>query len=227
MTTPVSPSRCSTATTANLRIALLLTLVKQIVAMNEGRYLEEELLDAEPLDFCIGVGGYPEKHFEAPNLEVDVRYTKEKVDAGADYIVTQMFYDNEVYFRYVDACRAAGIEVPIIPGLKVLTQKRHLRSLPSNFYVNLPAALVDEVSNAKSSSEVLEIGVEWALDQARELLEKDVPSLHFYVMQSSKLPSAKPSDANSSTYDGRFCFPHFSERSDDDGPQARSIRFRA
>lgn len=159
-------------------------LVKQIVAMNEGSYLEVDLLDAEPSDFCVGVGGYPEKHFEAPNLETDIRHTKEKIDAGAEYIVTQMFFDNAAYFSYVERCRAAGIEVPIIPGLKILTTRRHLTSLPANFYVNLPEELVSEVEKAKKG-QILEIGVEWALQQTRELLEHDVPAVHFYVMQSA------------------------------------------
>ena len=159
-------------------------LVEQIVAMNEGRYLEEGLLNAEASDFCIGVGGYPEKHFESPNLSIDIQYTKAKVEAGAEYIVTQMFYDNAQYFAYLDACRAAGIEVPIIPGLKIITTKKHLQSIPSNFYVDLPDALASEVMAAKTK-DVKQVGIEWALAQSRELLEKGVPSLHFYVMTSS------------------------------------------
>ncbi len=159
-------------------------LVSQIADMNRGVYLEEGLLDAEPTDFCIGVGGYPEKHFEAPNLTTDIEYTKAKVEAGADYIVTQMFFDNQQYFDYVKACRAAGIEVPIIPGLKIVTSRKHLQTLPSNFYVDLPDDLVGEIGDAPSKH-VREIGVRWALDQSRELLDWGVPSVHFYVMQSS------------------------------------------
>ena len=160
-------------------------LVQQITDMNRGRYLEEELLDAEPSDFCVGVAGYPEKHFEAPNLEIDIRYTKAKIDAGGEYIVTQMFYDNQVYFDYVDACRAAGIEVPIIPGLKIITTKSQLKTIPRNFYCDIPAELAHEIEAAKTGH-VTEIGVEWAFRQAEELLDRGVPSLHFYLMQSSK-----------------------------------------
>ncbi len=160
-------------------------LVQQITNMNNGTYLEQGLLDADHSDFCIGVGGYPEKHFEAPNLERDIQNTKRKVEAGAEYIVTQMFFDNQHYFRYVEACRAAGIDVPIIPGLKILTTAAHLSSLPRNFYLSIPTDLSDAVSSAKKSSEVVDVGVEWALQQTRELLEHGVPSVHFYVMSNA------------------------------------------
>ncbi len=160
-------------------------LVKQIVDMNKGKYLEENLLDAEPSNFCIGVSGYPEKHFEAPNLKTDIQYVKAKVDAGAHYVVTQMFYDNKVYYDFVNKCKAEGITVPIIPGLKILTAKSHLINLPRNFYINLPDELVDEVSAAKPEH-ILDIGVEWAAKQVEELLNKNVPSVHFYIMQNSK-----------------------------------------
>jgi methylenetetrahydrofolate reductase (NADPH) len=160
-------------------------LVRQVAAMNHGRYLEEGLLDAEPTAFCIGVGGYPEKHFEAPNLETDVRHTKAKVDAGAEYIVTQMFFDNARFFTYVDRCRAAGITVPIIPGLKILTGKAQLQSIPRNFFVDIPAELSDEVLAAEGD-EVVQVGVRWAERQSAELLERGVPALHYYVMQNSK-----------------------------------------
>ena len=153
--------------------------------MNEGRYLEESLLDAERTTFCIGVAGYPEKHFEAPNMDADIRYTKEKVAAGAEYIVTQMFFDNRHYFRYVEACREAGIEVPIIPGLKIVTSKAQLRSIPRNFYCEIPTALADEIA-AAPDDQVSHIGAEWAIQQARELLAGGAPSLHFYVMQHSR-----------------------------------------
>jgi methylenetetrahydrofolate reductase (NADPH) len=158
-------------------------LVGQIAAMNRGRYIEADLLDAEPTSFCVGVGGYPEKHFEAPNLQLDVRRVKEKVDAGAHYVVTQMFFDNRHYFHFVDACREQGIDVPIIPGLKILTSQRQLTSIPRTFYVEIPAVLADEV--IANPERVPEIGVEWALKQAQELLDRGVPSLHFYVMQSA------------------------------------------
>lgn len=159
-------------------------LVGQIAAMNRGRYLEEGLLDAQPADFCIGVGGYPEKHFEAANLKLDVRHTKEKVDAGAHYIVTQMFFNNEHYFRYVDACREQGITVPIIPGLKILSSAKQLASIPRSFYVEIPDALSDEILAAKPE-QVQDIGVEWALKQSEELLSRGAPALHFYVMQNA------------------------------------------
>ena len=160
-------------------------LVDQIVRMNKGIYLEDSLLDARPTKFCVGVGGYPEKHFEAPNLKADIKFAKQKVDAGADYIVTQMFYDNKFYFDYVDKCREAGINVPIIPGLKILTSKAQLHSIPKDFHVTIPSALSDEVESAKPE-EVLNIGVEWTTKQVRELLDRNVPSVHFYIMLNSK-----------------------------------------
>ena len=160
-------------------------LVSQIAAMNRGRYLEEDILDADPTDFCIGIAGYPEKHFEAPNLEIDVSRTKEKVDAGGDYIVTQMFFDNQPFFSYVDACRQAGIEVPIIPGLKIITNKTQLRTLPSKVHCDILPDFANEIEAAKPEH-VMEVGVEWALKQAQDLLDHGVPSLHFYLMQSSK-----------------------------------------
>jgi methylenetetrahydrofolate reductase (NADPH) len=159
-------------------------LVAQITAMNQGRYLEEELLDAEPSHFCVGVGGYPEKHFEAPNLQLDARRVKEKIDAGAHYVVTQMFFDNQHYFRFVELCRAIGITAPIIPGLKVLSGAKQLTSIPSTFHVEIPAELSDEVLVAKPER-VLDIGVAWARRQVEELLSHGVPSVHFYVMQSA------------------------------------------
>ena len=160
-------------------------LVRQVAAMNHGHYLEPGLLDAEPTHFCIGVGGYPEKHFEAPNLETDVRHTKAKVEAGADYVVTQMFFDNRYYFDYVERCRAAGITVPIVPGLKILTGKAQLASIPRNFFVDIPADLSDEALAAEGD-EVVEVGVRWAERQVQDLLDRGVPAIHFYVMQNSK-----------------------------------------
>ncbi len=162
-----------------------LDLVKQIVNMNKGNYLEENLLDAKATNFCIGVGGYPEKHFESPNLKSDVRYAKQKADAGADYLVTQMFYDNKHYFDYVKLCREAGIDIPIIPGLKILTSKSQLHSIPKNFHVSIPTELADEVEAAKPE-DVLKIGVEWSVKQVKQLLDENVPSVHFYIMLDSK-----------------------------------------
>jgi methylenetetrahydrofolate reductase (NADPH) len=160
-------------------------LVEQVAKMNKGKYLEEDLLDAKPTNFCIGVGGYPEKHFEAPNLKVEIERVKQKVDSGAHYVVTQMFYDNKVYFDFVKKCREAGITVPIIPGLKVLTTKTHLSNIPKNFYINIPEALSNEVLAAKDEH-VADIGAEWAAKQSEELLNNGAPCLHFYIMQSGK-----------------------------------------
>lgn len=164
-------------------------LVKQIIAMNKGKYLEEGLLDPKPTNFCVGVGGYPEKHFEAPNLKTDIKYAKEKVEAGADYIVTQMFFNNKVYFDYVNLCRQEGINVPIIPGLKILTNKAHLVNIPKNFYINLPDEFVEEVYSSKPEH-VMDVGVEWAAKQVEDLFKNKVPSVHFYIMQNS-LPVIK------------------------------------
>ncbi|MBK9331052.1 MAG: methylenetetrahydrofolate reductase [Ignavibacteria bacterium] len=160
-------------------------LVKQIVNMNAGHYLEEDLLDAAPTNFCIGISGYPEKHFEAPNINSDIKIAKEKIDLGAHYIVTQMFFRNKYYLDYVDKCRAAGINVPVIPGLKILTSKNHLNSIPKNFFVEIPDEFSNEIQEAKPEH-VIDIGVEWAFKQSEELLNKGAPSLHFYIMQSSK-----------------------------------------
>ena len=160
-------------------------LVKQVKNMNEGIYLEE-LIETAPSNFCIGVGGYPEKHFEASNMNEDLRLLKAKVDAGADYIVTQMFYDNKAYFKFVDDCRLAGITVPIIPGIKILSTEAHLRALPKYFYIDIPDALSSKVIG-KSKKEIHKIGLEWTLRQVEELIEAKVPCVHFYIMSSAKL----------------------------------------
>lgn len=159
-------------------------LVKQVSAMNRGNYLEENLIDAKPSNFCIGVGAYPEKHFEAPNIEFDINYLKEKVKAGADYIVTQMVYDNRVYFDFVKKCLDAGITVPIIPGLKIITSATQVQSIPRNFFVNIPVEFTEKIMNT-SAEEVLEAGVDWTLKQVLELIAKKVPAIHFYIMQDS------------------------------------------
>ncbi|MFU8811844.1 MAG: methylenetetrahydrofolate reductase [Balneolaceae bacterium] len=156
-------------------------LVRQIQNMNQGEYLED-IINAEPTDFCVGVAGYPEKHFEAPNLEWDIKRLKQKVDTGADYVATQMFFDNSKYFEFVDKCRAAGIDVPIVPGLKILTTPNHLLSLPRNFHLSIPDSLVDEVAADEANAK--NIGIEWAKQQCLELMENDVPGLHFYIMGS-------------------------------------------
>ncbi len=160
-------------------------LIAQITDMNKGIYLEE-LLDAAPTEFCIGAAGYPEKHFEAPNLSADVARVKQKVAAGAEYIVTQMFFDNAHYFNFVDECRSQGIAVPIIPGVKILANQRQVVSIPRTFHCEVPAALAEEVM-AAPEEDASKIGVEWATQQTRELLEGGVPSVHFYVMQSARL----------------------------------------
>ncbi len=154
-------------------------LVQQIKRMNKGIYLEE-LIDPDKTDFCVGVGGYPEKHFEAPNINWDIQRLKEKVDAGADYVVTQMFFDNRSYFDFVDKCREAGINVPIIPGLKLITNYRHLTSLPRSFHLTLPDSLAHEI--ALNPQQAKEIGIEWTLQQCQELLDHGVQGLHFYIM---------------------------------------------
>ena len=159
-------------------------LVRQINDMNNGIYLEEELLDAKSSDFCIGVSGYPEKHFESPNLDMDIKFLKQKIEAGADYVVTQMFFDNSKYFSYVEKCRAAGIDVPIIPGIKIITSKKQLSSIPRNFYVDIPNDLAVKIMDAKAD-EVINAGVEWAKTQVEELLTENVPGIHFYIMQNS------------------------------------------
>lgn len=167
--------------TANAHAA---ELVRQVADMNRGKYLEDSLLDARPSDFCIGVSGYPEKHYESPNLKTDIRYVKEKIQAGASYIVTQMFFDNRYYFNFIQACREAGITAPIIPGLKILLAKNNLTTLPRNFHVSIPEELAEEVSAVKSEH-VLEVGVNWAVKQLEELLNHKVPAVHFYIMQNS------------------------------------------
>ena len=159
-------------------------LVGQIQAMNDGRYLAD-LLDAAPTDFCVGVGGYPEKHVDAPNLTWDVLNLKRKVDAGADYVVSQMFFDNRHYLDWAARCREVGIDVPIVPGLKILTSKHQLQSLPRAFYTEIPEALAAEVEEAKDEH-VPEIGIEWTRKQAEGLLEAGVPGIHFYIMSTAK-----------------------------------------
>ena len=162
-------------------------LVEQIVNMNEGHYLDEWIKDehASKTNFCIGVAGYPEKHFEAANLEHDLRYVKAKVDAGAHYIVTQMFFDNQKYFDYVDACRQIGIDVPIVPGLKPVTKLYQLNALPRLFHVDLPDDLVCEMTKAKDADARTQVGIEWCATQSKELKERGAPCLHYYTMGDS------------------------------------------
>lgn len=157
-------------------------LVKQVVDLNNGRYLHEEISNAVKTEFCIGVAGYPEKHFEAPNFDVDLTYLKQKVDAGAEYIVTQMFFDNRKFFDFVEACRKADINVPIIPGLKPITGGNQISSLPPVFYINFPQSLISEVQKCNDRDAVKEVGIEWTVAQCKELIEYGVPCLHFYTM---------------------------------------------
>jgi methylenetetrahydrofolate reductase (NADPH) len=160
-------------------------LVKQIGDINRGKYLDPNIENGLRTDFCIGVAGYPEKHFEAPNLDFDLLYTKAKIDAGADYIVTQMFFDNQKYFEYVRRCREIGIEVPIVPGLKPVTKLHQLNSLPRIFHVNLPEDLVKAISQAKDAEGRRQAGIEWCIHQSRELKAAGVPCLHYYTMGDS------------------------------------------
>ncbi len=162
-------------------------LLEQVVNLNKGIYLDEELENSSKTDFCTGVAGYPEKHAEAPNMKSDLKYLKRKVDLGADYIVTQMFFDNQKYFDFVDACRAVGITVPIIPGIKPLSVKGHIVSLPKMFNIDLPDDLVDEVQDAKDSKAICQIGKEWCIEQSKELKAAGVPVIHYYTMSKSNL----------------------------------------
>lgn len=160
-------------------------LVKQIKDMNSGLYLDDEMKDASPTDFCMGIAGYPEKHFEAPNLYSDMKWLKAKVDAGADYIVTQMFFDNKKYFEFVDLCRKNDIHVPIIPGLKILTSKSQLVALPKIFHIDLPQDMFVELEKCKDDKAVKEIGIKWCIEQSKELKKAGVPCLHYYTMGTS------------------------------------------
>jgi methylenetetrahydrofolate reductase (NADPH) len=160
-------------------------LLEQVVKMNKGLYLDDELQNTSPTDFCVGVAGYPEKHFSAPNLKADLKYLKLKVDLGAEYIVTQMFFNNEKYFSFVDECRKAGINVPIIPGIKPLTGKGQLTILPKTFHIDIPEELSEEVEKCKDNTAVKEVGIEWCIKQSKELIKTNVPTLHFYSMGKS------------------------------------------
>ena len=160
-------------------------LLGQVHNMNNGIYLDEDLKNSAPTNFCIGVAGYPEKHFEAANMESDIHFLKKKVQAGADYIVTQMFFDNQRYFDFVKLCRENDIDVPIIPGLKPISTEKQLTLLPHRFNLNLPNELVDEVLKCKSNEEVRQVGVEWAIQQTKELIDFGVPCVHFYTMVKS------------------------------------------
>ncbi len=156
-------------------------LVEQIVNLKKGKYLEEDLKNNTPLDFCIGVAGYPEKHFEAPNREQDIEFLKKKVDLGADYIVTQMFFDNQVYYDFVKRCREAGITVPIIPGIKPINMKNQLTVLPKIFSIDLPVELSKALAQCKNNNDARQVGTEWSVYQAKDLIAHGVPSMHIYT----------------------------------------------
>ncbi len=160
-------------------------LVNHINDIGRGKYLTDENRTNEHNKFCVGVAGYPEKHIEAPSMKYDLQKLKEKVDAGADYVVTQMFFDNKKYFQFVEEARNAGIEVPIIPGIKPIATKGHLSMLPKTFKIDLPEDLINEISQARDNAAVKEIGIEWSVAQCRELLDFGVPVLHFYSMGKS------------------------------------------
>jgi methylenetetrahydrofolate reductase (NADPH) len=170
--------------------AYAIDLLKQVVNMNKGIYLDEELKEVAGTNFCIGVAGYPEKHFEAPNFQTDLKYLKMKVDAGAEYIVTQMFFDNDMYFKFVDRCREAGIMVPIIPGIKPITARSQLSLLPSIFHVDIPEELTTAIDGCKEDKRVRDIGIEWGIRQTKELIARGVPCIHFYTMGKSEVTKA-------------------------------------
>jgi len=162
-----------------------LDLIHQIKNMNSGIYLDEELTIAHESDFCIGAACYPEKHADAPNMQNDMKYLKRKVEAGAEFLVTQMFFDNQHYFDFVQSCRDNGINVPIIPGIKPLSTKKQLLVLPKIFNIDLPESLTNEVEKCQNDTQVAEIGTNWAIQQCKELMQADVPVLHFYTMGKS------------------------------------------
>lgn len=160
-------------------------LVEQIIDLNNGKYLHDVMEADDRCDFCVGVAGYPEKHMEAPSLKSDLRRLKDKVDAGAEYVVTQMFFDNKKYFEFVEAAREMGITVPIIPGIKPISTKRHLQILPQVFKIDLPEDLISAVEDCKDNKAVRQVGVEWGIQQSKELIEYGVPVLHYYSMGKS------------------------------------------
>jgi len=164
-----------------------LDLLKQVSCLNQGVYLEEDIKNGGKTNFCIGIAGYPEKHFEAPNLETDLMYLKAKVDAGAEYITTQMFFDNQKYFDFVKTLRDQGITIPVIPGLKPITTKKQLSMLPKVFHVDLPTDLSNAILQCKTDAEVEQVGTEWLIQQSRELKKAGVPVLHYYTLGKPKV----------------------------------------
>jgi methylenetetrahydrofolate reductase (NADPH) len=162
-------------------------LLKQVGQLNQGIYLDEDILNGGKTNFCMGVAGYPEKHFESPNFEIDLLKTKEKVDAGADYIMTQMFFNNQKFLDYVKACRDMGITVPIIPGLKPITNKKQLTILPRIFHVDIPTDLSNAINKCKTDAECEQVGTEWLIQQSKQLKAAGVPVLHYYTLGKPKV----------------------------------------
>jgi methylenetetrahydrofolate reductase (NADPH) len=164
--------------------AYAVDLIKQVINMNNGNYMTEDI-QLEPTNFCIGTAGYPEKHFEAMNMSTDLHYLKQKVEAGAEYIVTQMFFDNKKFFDFVTACKEYGINVPIIPGIKPIKTLAHTTVLPKLFHIDFPEALSKELLKCKSNDEVKRVGIEWGIQQSKELKAMNVPGIHYYTMSNS------------------------------------------
>lgn len=160
-------------------------LIEQITNLNQGKYLHEDMENAMPTDFSVGVAGYPEKHIEAPNMDMDLEFLKLKVDKGAEYIVTQMFFDNQKYFDFVDKCKNKGINVPIIPGIKPVSTLNDSSLLPQTFNIDLPIELIHEINKCKTQKEVRQVGVEWAIAQSKELIKFGVPGIHYYTLDQS------------------------------------------
>lgn len=161
-------------------------LIKQIDNLNHSKYLHEEMEGGSATDFCIGVSGYPEKHFEADSLDTDIAFLKQKVDAGADFVITQLFFDNSKFISYVEKCRAMGINIPIIPGLKPITTLKQIELLPKVFFIQFPAELQELLDRCKTDADVKEVGIDWSIKQAKELCNFGVPTLHYYTMGKSE-----------------------------------------
>jgi methylenetetrahydrofolate reductase (NADPH) len=159
-------------------------LLRQAVNMNKGIFLEEDLTEVSPTNFCMGVAGYPEKHYEAPNMKSDLMHLKEKVDAGAEYVITQMFFDNKKFFEFEKQCREMGITVPIIPGIKPITSRKQINTLPRLFHVDIPDEFATEIEKTKTEAEAKALGIEWCVQQCKELVKAHVPLLHFYTMSN-------------------------------------------